>query len=169
MVIHQRVIRESKHTATTTNASLRKVSVPSHAARAQTSGKARMNQLARELSTGSLPSSAHSSLPNPSSILPIAPTVSISEEDLHEQDLAAANEELQQWTSSGLMTDSLEIEEFDLVLFWNVSTLARFPLVYQFNARLRARNMNSPSFTASPLISGIRCTMRASFLVRQGD
>ena len=153
MVIHQRVIRESKHAATTPNASLRKVSVPSHAARAQTSGKARMNQLARELSAGSLPSSAHSSPPNPSNIFPIVPAVSISEGDLREQDLAAANEELQQWTSSGLMTDSLEIEEFDLVLFWNVSTLARFPLVYQFNTTLRARNMNSPSFTVSPLMS----------------
>ena len=76
MVIHQRVIRESKHAlaATTTNASLRKVSILSHAARAQTSEKARMNQLARELSAGSLPSSVHSSLPNPSSIVLIAPT-----------------------------------------------------------------------------------------------
>jgi hypothetical protein len=95
MVIHQRVIRESKHAATTPNASLRKVGVPSHAARAQTSGKARMNQLARELSAGSLPSSAHSSPPNPSNILPIVPAVSISEGDLHEQDVAVANKELQ--------------------------------------------------------------------------
>jgi len=55
MVIHQRVIRESKHAATTPNTSLRKVSVPSHAARAQTSGKSHMNQLARELSESSLP------------------------------------------------------------------------------------------------------------------
>ena len=153
MVIHQRVIRESKHVATTPNTSLCKVSVPSHAAHAQTSGKSRMNQLARELSARSLPSSAHSSPPNSSNILPTVPAVSISEVDLREQDLAVANEELQRWTSSGLMTDSLEIEEFDLVLFWNVSTLARFPLVRQFNTTLRARNMNSPSFTALPSMS----------------
>jgi hypothetical protein len=155
MVIHQRVIRESKHVATMPNTSLRKVSVPSHAARAQTSGKSRMNQLARELSARSLPSSesAHSTPPNSSNLLPIVPAVSISEVDLREQDLAVANEELQRWTSSGLMTDSLEIEEFDLVLFWNVSTLARFPLVRQSNTTLRARNMNSPSFTALPLMS----------------
>jgi hypothetical protein len=82
-----------------------------------------MNQLTRELSAGSLSFSVHSSPPNSSDISPIVPGISISEGDLHEQDLAAANEELQRWTSSGLMTDSLEIEEFDLVLFWNVSNL----------------------------------------------
>jgi hypothetical protein len=131
MVIHQRVIRESNHAATTSNTSLRKVSVPSHAARAQTSGKARMNQLARELSAGSLQvfSSSHESPSNSSNVSRVVPAVSISEESLHEQDLAAANQELQRWTSSGLMTDSLEIEEFDLVLFWNVRTHAKFPLV----------------------------------------
>ena len=153
MVIHQRVIRESKHAVTTPNTSLRKVSVPSHAACAQTSGKSRMNQLAQELSAGSLPSLAHSSAPSSSNVSPIVPAVSISEVDLREQDLAVANEELQRWTSSGLMTDSLEIEEFDLVLFWNVSILARFPLVYQFNTTLRERNTNSPSFTALPSMS----------------
>jgi hypothetical protein len=130
MVIHQQVIRESKDAANIPNAGLCKVGVSSHAAHAQTSGKAHMNQLAQELLAGSLASSAHSSPPNLSNTSPVVPAVSTSEEDLHEQDLAAANEELQRWTSSGLMTDSLEIEEFDLVLFWNVSTLATFPLVY---------------------------------------
>ena len=151
MVIHQRGIRESNHAArTTSNTSLRKVSVPSHAARAQTSGKARMNQLARELSAGSLVSSAHESPSNSLNISPMVPSVSISEESLREQDLAAANQELQRWSSSGLMTDSLEIEEFDLVLFWNVRTHANFRLVHEFKTMPRAKNTNSPSFTESP-------------------
>jgi hypothetical protein len=125
MVIHQRAIRESKHTATTTSMALRKVGVPSHAACAQTSGKARMNQLARELSAGSL-SSSDCSNPLNSEPSNIAPTIrTVSDEDLHEQDLAVANEELQRWTSSGLMSDLFEIEEFDLVVFWNVSDIGQ--------------------------------------------
>ena len=125
MVIHQRAIRESKHTATTTSSmALRKVGVPSHAARAQTSGKVRMNQLARELSAGSLSSSCSNPLNSePSNIAPTIRTV--SDEDLREQDLAVANEELQRWTSSGLMSDLFEIEEFDLVVFWNVSDIGQ--------------------------------------------
>ena len=125
MVIHQWAIRESKHTATTTSSmALRKVGVPSHAARVQTSGKARMNQLARELSAGSLSSSC--SNPLNSEPLNIAPTIrTVSDEDLREQDLAVENEELQRWTSSGLMSDLFEIEEFDLVVFWNVSDIGQ--------------------------------------------
>jgi len=36
-----------------------------------------------------------------------------------------ANEELQQWTSSGLMSDLFEIKEFDLVVFWNMSDIGQ--------------------------------------------
>ena len=44
-------------------------------------------------------------------------------EELREQDVAVANEELQRWTASSLMIDPVEVEEFDLVLFWNVSDI----------------------------------------------
>ena len=73
---------------------LHKVGVPSHAACVQTSGKVCMNQLAQELSTGSL-SSSDCSNPLNSEPSNIAPTIcTVSDKDLHEQDLAVANKEL---------------------------------------------------------------------------
>ena len=52
-----------------------------------------------------------------SSSTPTAP----SSEDLLARDLMAVQKELEKWNAAGLMTKAEEIEEFDLVLFWQVS------------------------------------------------
>jgi hypothetical protein len=77
---------------------------------------ARLNALAKSLSAESLdldPTSPEPEIPAASSSAP-------SDEDLHLQDIAALREELNRWISLGTMKDEDEIEDFDLVRFWQV-------------------------------------------------
>ena len=48
-------------------------------------------------------------------------TVAPSEEDLIIQDMASIQEELSQWKALGIMVNENEIEDFDLIRFWQVS------------------------------------------------
>ena len=53
-------------------------------------------------------------------------TAAPSDEDLIIQDIASVQEELSRWKALGIMTDEDEIEDFDLVRFWQVS-ISLFP------------------------------------------
>jgi hypothetical protein len=115
MIVHERAIRAAKSCVPTT-ASRRKVNIPSAAARSQTSGMARLKALAKSLSDDSL------SEETPAPETPSSSNNSVSsEEDLIIHIMAAVREELSQWKSSGIMMDEDEIEDFDLVRFWQVS------------------------------------------------
>jgi hypothetical protein len=99
----------------------RKVNIPSAAARSQSSGMARLNALAKSLSADSLSDGTLPETPRTSSS-----NSAPSEEDLIIQDIAAVQEELSRWKALGIMTDEDEIEDFDLVRFWQVS-VSLFP------------------------------------------
>ena len=116
MIVHQRAIRAAKSCVPTT-AGRRKVNIPSAAARSQSSGMARLNALAKSLSADSLSDGTLPETPSTSST-----NSASSEEDLIIQDIAAVQEELSRWKALGIMTDEDEIEDFDLVRFWQVST-----------------------------------------------
>ena len=116
MIVHQRAIRAAKSCVPTT-AGCRKVNIPSAAARSQSSGMARLNALAKSLSADSLSDGTLPETPSTSST-----NSASSEEDLIIQDIAAVQEELSRWKALGIMTDEDEIEDFDLVRFWQVST-----------------------------------------------
>lgn len=77
---------------------------------------ARLNALAKSLSADSL----DANLDATPSETPAASLSAPSDEDLHLQDIAIIQEELQQWISLGIMRDEAEIEDFDLVRFWQV-------------------------------------------------
>jgi hypothetical protein len=77
---------------------------------------ARLNALAKSLSAESIDTDAKTSEPE----TPAAPSSVPSDEDLHLHDIAAIREELQQWISLGIIQDEREIEDFDLVRFWQV-------------------------------------------------
>jgi hypothetical protein len=77
---------------------------------------ARLNALAKSLSADSLSDGTLPETPGtPSS------TSALSEEDLSTQDMASVQEELSRWKALGIMVDEDEIEDFDLVRFWQVS------------------------------------------------
>ncbi len=116
MIVHQRAICAAKSCVPTT-AGRRKVNIPSAAARSQSSGMARLNALAKSLSADSLSDGTLPETPSTSST-----NSASSEEDLIIQDIAAVQEELSRWKALGIMTDEDEIEDFDLVRFWQVST-----------------------------------------------
>jgi hypothetical protein len=116
MLVHQRTIRAAKSGVPTT-AGRRKVNTPSAAARSQTSGMTRLNALAKSLSADSL-SDGTQPLETPSTS---SSTVAPSEEDLIIQDMASIQEELSRWKALGIMVNEDEIEDFDLVRFWQVS------------------------------------------------
>ena len=116
MIVHQRAIRAAKSCVPTT-AGRRKVNIPSAAACSQSSGMARLNALAKSLSADSLSDGTLPETPSTSST-----NSASSEEDLIIQDIAAVQEELSRWKALGIMTDEDEIEDFDLVHFWQVST-----------------------------------------------
>ena len=118
MIVHERAIRAANSCVPTT-AARRKVNIPSVAARSQASGMARLNALAKSLSADSSLSDGTPTPETPSPLNNSAP----SEEDLTIQIMAAVREELSRWKSSGIMMDENEIEDFDLVRFWQVSTV----------------------------------------------
>jgi hypothetical protein len=89
MLVHQRAIRAAKSYVPTT-AGRRKVNTPSAAAHAQTSGMARLNALAKSLSTDSLSDRTLPETPAGTSSSTSAP----SEEDLSIQDMTSVQEEL---------------------------------------------------------------------------
>jgi len=130
MMTHQRAIREAKANASH-SAGCRCTRVPSEAARNQAKGMAELDALARELSQGQLKSYEldldteldgtpdNSQSPSSSSNTPVR-----SCENPIALDRAAVREELGWWTSTGIMTDYTEIEDFDLVLYWQVCSIA---------------------------------------------
>lgn len=94
----------------------RTVNLAAPAARAQAGGRAHLNALAKSLSRGSLggsstrlaESSALSSTPEPSPM------------ETEQQDHAVVMEEYQCWVSGGLITNEDELDNFDLVRYWQV-------------------------------------------------
>jgi hypothetical protein len=104
MLIHQQAIRRKSKLNIPTSVGRRKVHFASTAARAQASGMARLNALANSLSADSLnadSNATHSGTPVASS--PVASSSASSDEDLHLQDTAIIQEELQWWISLGIM------------------------------------------------------------------
>ena len=116
MLVHQRAIRAAKSGVPTT-AGRCKVNTPSAAARSQTSGMARLNALAKSLSADSLSDETQP----PETPSTSSSTVAPSEEDLIIQDMASIQEELSRWKALGIMVNENEIEDFDLIRFWQVS------------------------------------------------
>lgn len=116
MLIHQQAIRRRSKLNIPTSVGRRKVHFSSTAARAQASGMARLNALANSLSADSLDADSNAA---PSETPPASLSTS-SDEDLHLQDIAIIQEELQRWISLGIMRNEAEIEDFDLVRFWQV-------------------------------------------------
>ena len=122
MLLHQRAIREVRTASTLAPVRQKAIVVPSRAARNQGKAIAHMNNIARQLSSGSLDLTA-AAAPSPTTLSPgssSTPTAP-SSEDLLARDLVAVQKELEKWNAAGLMTKAEEIEEFDLVLFWQVS------------------------------------------------
>jgi hypothetical protein len=116
MLIHQQAIRRKSKSNISTSVGRRKVQFASTAAHAQASGMSRLNALAKSLSADSLDTDSDAT----SSETPAASSSPPSDEDLHLQDIAIIQEELQRWISLGIMRDEAEIEDFDLVRFWQV-------------------------------------------------
>ncbi|KAF5387624.1 hypothetical protein D9615_000715 [Tricholomella constricta] len=112
-------------------ASCRTVNIGTDASRAQATGFARFNALAQSLSSGSLSSeSSMSSHPTTSSEVIAAPEQTLSDAEQAVLDEAVVDEELQRWLALGIITNAREVEEFDLVRFWQ-SKKFEFPILYK--------------------------------------
>lgn len=112
--------------------------VPSHSARAQQSGLARVNALEAQLSQGSLGlETASPSAPEPGTTRPASPD---SQMEL-EADMAVVERELDEWLSKPIIKDGPALEDYDPVRKWDVCmhTLP-FPSSANHNFRLTGTN-----------------------------
>ncbi|KAF5375571.1 hypothetical protein D9615_009215 [Tricholomella constricta] len=125
MLEHYQAMRTMPNTSSTLprTAGRRPITVGSHASRAQSSGFARFNALAKSLSSGSVTETETSDSVE-------APPSGLSSEEQAAHDKATVNEEFRRWLTSGLITDARELEELDLVRFWQNKKF-EFPILYR--------------------------------------
>ncbi|KAF5378856.1 hypothetical protein D9615_006941 [Tricholomella constricta] len=125
MLEHYQAMRTMPNTSSMLprTAGRRPITVGSHASRAQSSGFARFNALAKSLSSGSVTETETSDSVE-------APPSGLSSEEQAAHDKATVNEEFRRWLASGLITDARELEELDLVRFWQNKKF-EFPILYR--------------------------------------
>lgn len=148
------------------------VNVATQAARAQASGFAQLNELARSLSAESLDAESVRHDSGQCENHTLAPNSTLSSAEREALDTAAVEEELERWLASGLITNTREVEEFDLVRFWQVSLFVGLPLHHSLIASLGKEVRVPYSLPPGPRCTsctGLRRALRAGFLGRQGD
>ncbi|KAJ8489040.1 hypothetical protein ONZ45_g13718 [Pleurotus djamor] len=104
--------------------------IVSRAAKNQRSGIAKLTNLQRSLSTSSLDSNVSSTTSEaaPASDQPSTMTP----EELAAQDRAVVLKEIEQWLAAGIITNTDELDDFDLVEFWNSREHRRaYPLIFK--------------------------------------
>jgi hypothetical protein len=85
----------------------RTISIPSKSARSLSKGMSRLNALVKSASTESILSDSEA-------------VQSVINLERDAEDRAAVDREFNQWLGSGIITNEKELEEFDLVRYWQV-------------------------------------------------